>query len=308
MTKASSAITGGQLRPPRPFWQQPKKWIAGPLFASPAILFILVFSIISIVVSLYISFLQYDVISEVTPFVGLANYREALNSHAFWQALKNTAVYVVGVVPGITITGFILAWAGQKVRRGRAFFRTVFFLPSITPMVVLALVWMWLYAPKGMLNAMLAGVGISGPNWLFDVKWAMPSVIIMSVWQSVGYYTVIFLAGLADIPQDFYDAARVDGANWFQEIVHVTVPLLRNVTQFVTVTLAIAAFQVFAQVYIMTKGGPGDATMTMQYIIYRNGFEYFRMGYAAALSWLLFAVIFVLVIFQLRMNRSEQIF
>ena len=136
----------------------------------------------------------------------------------------------------------------------------------------------------------------------------MPSVIIMSVWQSVGYYTVIYLAGLADIPQDFYDVARVDGANWFQEIVHVTVPLLRNVTQFVTVTLAIAAFQVFAQVYIMTKGGPGDATMTMQYIIYRNGFEYFRMGYAAALSWLLFAVIFVLVIFQLRMNRSEQIF
>jgi multiple sugar transport system permease protein len=151
-------------------------------------------------------------------------------------------------------------------------------------------------------------LGIHGPNWLFDRNLALPSVVIMSVWQTVGYYTVIYLAGLADIPQDYYDAAKVDGANRWQEIRYVTIPLLRNVNLFVTVTLAIAAFQVFTQVYIMTRGGPGNATATMQFIIFRNAFQYFRMGYASAISWLLFLVVFALVIAQLRTYRSEQMF
>jgi len=299
----------GELYVAPPLWKQPRKWIAGYIFAGPATILIVLFSIISIIISLYLSFFNYDVISEVTPFVGLDNYREALyEDELFWTALKNTAIYVLGVVPGITITGFLLALAGHKVKHGRGVFRTLFFLPSITPMVVIALVWMWLYSPKGMINQILASFGISGPNWLFDENLAMPAVIIMSIWQAVGYYTVIYLAGLADIPQDYYDAARVDGANWWQEIVYVTVPLLRNVTLFVTVTLAIAAFQMFTQVYVMTEGGPGTATITMQFLIFRNGFQYFRMGYAAAISWLLFIVIFVLVMFQLRITRSEQLF
>jgi len=306
LNASSSATEGIYVAPP--LWKQPRKWIAGPLFAFPAVFLIIIFSIISIAVSLYISFLDYDVISEVSPFVGFANYREVLKSDLVWVALKNTTMYVVGVVPGITIGGFILALIGHKVRRGKTFFRTVYFLPSITPMVVVALVWMWLYSPRGMLNDILSAIGIAGPNWLFDKHWAMPSVIIMSIWQTVGYYVVIYLAGLADIPQDFYDAARVDGANWWQEILYVTLPLLRNVTQFVTVTLGIAAFQVFTQVYIMTNGGPGSATTVMQFLIFRNGFEYFRMGYAAAMSWLLFVVIFALAMLQLRINRAQQIF
>ncbi|NOZ27419.1 MAG: sugar ABC transporter permease [Chloroflexi bacterium] len=292
-----------------PLWKQPRKWIAGYIFAGPATILIVLFSIISIVISLYLSFFNYDVISEVTPFVGFDNYREALyDDELFWISLKNTAIYVAGVVPGITVIGFLLALAGHKVTHGRGVFRTVYFLPSITPMVVIALVWMWLYSPKGMINQILARIGIPGPNWLFDENLAMAAVIVMSIWQAVGYYTVIYLAGLADIPQDYYDAARVDGANWWQEIVYVTVPLLRNVTLFVTVTLAIAAFQMFTQVYVMTEGGPGTATMTMQFLIFRNGFQYFRMGYAAAISWLLFIVIFVLVMFQMRTTRSEQLF
>jgi len=293
----------------RPFWKQPRKWIAGYLFAGPAILLIIIFSILAIVFSLYVSFLQYDVISATKPFVGLANYREALfKDKMFWTALKNTTFYVIGVVPGITITGFLLALGGHKARWGRGAFRTIYFLPSITPTVAMALVWVWLYSPRGMINQMLATVGISGPNWLMDPRLAMPSVIIMSVWISVGYYTVIYLAGMADIPQEFYDAARVDGANWWQEIRYVTIPLLRNVTLFVTVTLGIFAFQVFAQVYVMTRGGPGDATVTTQLLIYRNGFQYFRMGYAAAISWLLFLIIFALAMVQLRGYRSQQIF
>ena len=295
------------MRPP--LWRQPGKWIAGYLFAAPAITLIVIFSIISIIVSLYISFFQYDVISAVQPFLGLGNYREALfQDDLFWSALKNTALYALGVVPTITLSGFLLALIGHRIKQGKSIFRTLYFLPSITPMVVIALIWVWFYAPKGMLNEILAKVGISGPNWLFDKYLAMPAVMIMSVWSAVGYYTVIYLAGLADIPKDFYDAAKVDGASGWQEIRYVTVPLLRNVTLFVTVTLAIGAFQVFTQVYIMTRGGPGTATTTMQFIIFRNAFQYFRMGYASAISWLLFVVIFALVILQLRVNRSEQLF
>jgi ABC-type sugar transport system permease subunit len=298
-----------QSHTPRPFWQQPRKWIAGYLFAGPAIILIIVFSLIAIVFSLYVSFFQYDVISQNRPFVGLANYREALfKDRLFWTSLRNTAFYVLGVVPGITITGFLLALAGHKVRSGRSALRTIYFLPSITPIVAMALVWLWMYSPKGMFNQMLDVIGIQGPNWLMDFRLAMPSVIIMSVWLSVGYYTVIYLAGMADIPPEFYDAARVDGASPWQEIRYVTIPLLRNVTSFVTITLGIFAFQVFTQVYIMTRGGPGDATVTLQLLIYRNGFQYFRMGYAAAISWLLFVVIFLLAIIQLRGYRSQQLF
>ena len=293
----------------RPIWQQPGKWISGYLFAGPAILLIIVFSVIAITFSLYVSFFQYDVISPTKPFVGLGNYREALfKDRLFWTSFKNTAFYVVGVVPGITISGFLLAMAGHKVRSGKSAFRTIYFLPSVTPAVAMSLVWVWMYSPRGMFNQMLRVIGISGPNWLMDFRLAMPSVIIMSVWMSVGYYTVIYLAGLSDIPVEFYDAARVDGANAWQEIRYVTIPLLQNVTAFVTITLGIAAFQVFQQVYIMTRGGPGDATVTLQLLIFRNGFQYFRMGYASAISWLLFVVIFILAALQLRGYRSQQMF
>lgn len=294
---------------PRPYWQQQRKWIAGYLFAGPAVLLLIVFSVISIIVSLYLSFFNYDIIARGGPFVGLGNYQEALfQDRLFWTALVNTAYYAAGVVPGITILAFLLALAGHSVRHGKSVFRTIYFLPSITPIVVISLVWVWLYSPEGMFNQLLGRIGLRGPNWLMEAGWAMPSVIIMSIWVHVGYYVVIYLAGLADIPRDFYDAAKVDGANWWQEILYITVPLLRNVTLFVTVTLAIGAFQVFAQIYIMTMGGPGSATTSMQLLIFRQGFQYFRMGYASALSWLLFAVIFVLVAIQLRITRSEQVF
>lgn len=293
----------------KPWWRTPRKWIAGYLFAAPAITLLIIFSVISIAVSLYISFFDYDIIRRGGPFVGLGNYSEALfEDDLFWVAMLNTSLYVVCVVPAITVFGFLLALAGHKVRHGKGFFRTVYFLPSVTPIVVISLIWVWLYSPQGMFNQLLDAIGIQGPNWLIENHTALPSVMIMSIWVAVGYYVVIYLAGLADIPQDFYDAARVDGANWWQEMIHVTIPLLRNVTLFVTVTLAIGAFQVFTQMYIMTQGGPGSATTSIQLLIFREGFQYFRMGYAAALSWLLFVVIFALVAVQLRVTRSEQLF
>jgi len=293
----------------KPLWQRPDQWLAGYLFVAPAAILLVIFSIIAIVVSLYLSFFDFDIISRGGPFIGLGNYREALFADKlFWIALFNTAFYAVGVVPGITVISFLLAFAGNRVVYGKGIFRTVYFLPSITPLVVISLVWVWLYSPLGMFNQILTRIGISGPNWLMEPRTSMISVIIMSIWVHVGYYVVIYLAGLADIPRDFYDAARVDGANTWQEIIYITVPLLRNVTLFVTVTLAIGAFQVFTQIYIMTLGGPGSATTSMQLLIFRAGFQYFRMGYASALSWLLFAVIFILVAIQLRTTRAEQIF
>ena len=309
MSQAATSTSQVLGRKPKPMWRQPRKWIAGYLFAAPAGILIVFFSVISIAISLYLSFFDYDIISRGGPFLGLDNYRQAIfEDELFWTAMRNTAYYAVGVVPGITIFSFLLALVGHRAAFGKGLFRTIYFLPSITPIVVISLIWVWLYSPEGMFNELLGEIGIQGPNWLIDRHMAMPSVIIMSIWVHVGYYTVIYLAGLADIPQDYYDAARVDGVNWWQEILYVTVPLLRNVTLFVTVTLAIGAFQVFAQIYIMTAGGPGSTTTSMQLLIFRQGFQYFRMGYAAALSWLLFIVIFVLVAIQLRITRSEQMY
>jgi multiple sugar transport system permease protein len=301
---APAALTGRDA-----FRRRVRRTYAGYFFVSPAALLIVVFSVVAIVVSFYISFFQWDILSEHHPFVGLANYRQALGGdNLFWIALGNTAYYVVFVVPGITVLGFGLALIANEALFGRAIFRTIYFLPSITPMVVIALIWIWLYTPDGLLNTILGALGLPQPNWLSDPNTAMPAIIVMSIWQAVGYYTAIYMAGLADIPQDFYDAAKVDGANRLQEVRHITIPLLRNVTIFVTVTLAIAAFQMFTQVYVMTQGGPVNATETMQAIIYKNAFRYFKMGYASAISWLLFLVIFALVAIQMRIFRSRENF
>ena len=301
---APAALTGRDA-----FRRRVRRTYAGYFFVSPAALLIVVFSVVAIVVSFYISFFQWDILSDNHPFLGLANYRQALGGdNLFWIALGNTAYYVVFVVPGITVLGFGLALIANEALFGRAIFRTIYFLPSITPMVVIALIWIWLYTPDGLLNTILGALGLPQPNWLSDANTAMPAIIVMSVWQAVGYYTAIYMAGLADIPQDFYDAAKVDGANRLQEVRHITIPLLRNVTIFVTVTLAIAAFQMFTQVYVMTQGGPVNATETMQAIIYKNAFRYFKMGYASAISWLLFLVIFALVAIQMRIFRSRENF
>lgn len=286
-----------------------KQTYSAYLFVAPATLLIVVFSFAAIIISLYISFFEWDIISDTHPFVGLGNYRRALfEDELFWVAARNTLYYVALSVPGITILAFLLALLANEALVGRAVFRTIFFLPSITPMVVIALIWIWLYTPDGMLNGILGVFGLPQPNWLNDTNTAMPAVVIMSIWQAVGYYTAIYIAGLADIPKDFYDAAKVDGASRLQEIRYITVPLLRNVTLFVTVTLAIAAFQMFTQVYVMTQGGPINATETMQLLIYKNAFRYFKMGYASALSWLLFLAIFVLVAIQMRRFRSRETF
>lgn len=303
-----TAPASEQRQPQQTLWKRMRKTWPGYLFISPAVLLVSVFSYISIAFSLYISFFEYDIIMETHPFVGLENYAEALADSLVHISFRNTFVYVLVTVPAITIVSLLLAVLGNQVSRGRSFFRTVFFIPTITPIVVTSMLWVWLYEPNGGINKMLRALGIEGPNWLFDPNTALAAVIIMTVWGAVGYYMIIFLAGLSEIPQVFYEAAKVDGATPWHTFWHITLPLLRNSMIFVVVTLTIAAFQVFTQVFIMTKGGPMNSTQTVQTVIYRYAFADFNMGYASAVSWLLFAVIFFFSAIQLKVFISRELY
>jgi ABC-type sugar transport system permease subunit len=287
----------------------PRADYSGYLFVAPAAFLTIIFSFISMAISLWMSFHKWDVLTPVHPWLGLKNYWFALTQDEdFWTAMRNTAYYAVVIVPALTIFGVLLAFIANEVRRGRAFYRSIFYIPALTPAVALALVWTWLLRSDGALNRVLELVGIQGPNWLMDPNWAMPAVLVYSIWGGVGGAMVIFMAGLNDIPPDFYEAAQLDGANRRQMFLRVTLPLLRNPLIFVTVTNSLAAWQVFTQMYIMTNGGPANATLPIAMKIYQEGFLNYKMGYAAAMSWLLFVIIFVIAVIQLRVYRSQQVY
>jgi multiple sugar transport system permease protein len=260
------------------------------------------------VFSLYISLFDWDIVTDSRRYLGTGNFARALKEPVVATTFLNTAYYVVGTVPTVLVGSLLLAVLGKQVQRGRALFRTVYFIPTITPVVVTAMIWIWIYESSGVLNQLLGLVGIDGPNWLFTRSTAMPAVILLSVWGALGYYMIIFMAGLSDIPEVFYEAAKVDGANRWQGFWHITIPLLRNSLIFALVTLTIIAFQVFTQVFILTQGGPANATTTVQVLIYRHAFQFLEMGYASAISWLLFAVIFVFTAIQLKLFVSRELY
>ena len=304
---ASSAELAPRSRVQLLLWRLRKTW-AGYLFVSPAALLIILFSYVAMVFSLYISFFQWDIITERHTFVGIDNFRRAFAAPVVQVSFKNTAIYVVAIVPGIVVGSLALAVLGNQVRRGRALFRTVYFIPTITPGVVVAMLWVWIFEPTGALNRLLASIGISGPNWLFDKGTALLAIIIMTLWSAMGYYMIIFMAGLSDIPEVFYEAAKVDGANRWATFWSITIPLLRNSLIFVFVTLTIGGFQMFTQVFIMTRGGPVQATQTVQYTIYQQAFQLLEMGYASAISWMLFAVILFFSGLQLKLFLSRELY
>jgi multiple sugar transport system permease protein len=292
----------------RPFGARLKRILPSYLFISPAVSLLVLFSLISVLYSFYISFRDYSIISTDHMFVGLANYRKAFGEPLVRLAFKNTATYVIAFVPTVTVGSLILAVLGNQIVWGRTLYRICFFIPTIVPVVVTSILWIWVYEPNGVLNRVLGFFGLEGPNWLMTPSLAMAAVVIMSVWMGLGYNMVIFMAGLADIPEVYYEAARVDGASRMDTFWHITLPLLRNAIIFVMVTLTIGAFQVFTQVYIMTRGGPMDMTQTVQYIIFREGFLLMKMGYAASISWILFAVIFFFSALQLKLFVSERLY
>ncbi|WP_324669352.1 carbohydrate ABC transporter permease [Geochorda subterranea] len=228
-------------------------------------------------------------------FIGLANFREMfLEDPLFWKALANTAYYAFVSVPLSLAIAFGLAALLNMKLRGMPLFRTIFYLPSVTSGVAVVLLWGWIFNPSfGLLNYVLSWVDIQGPQWLGDPNWAMPAIIMMNLWN-VGAPMIIFLAALQDVPQELYESADIDGAGWWAKVTRITLPMVSPVVFFNLVLGLIGAFQVFMQAYVLTGGGPLDATYVYLLHLYNNAFRYGRMGYASALAWVLFVVILAL--------------
>jgi multiple sugar transport system permease protein len=278
--------------------------IAGYLFLLPNIIGFLIFSSIPVVATLSISLLDWDLI-RAPRFVGIDNYVKLLTDDAvFRKVLVNTAYYVIGTVPAGIILSLLLAMAMNASVKGISFFRAAFFIPVISASVAVAMMWRWLFNTDfGLINLMLTSIGLPRVPWLSSTAWAMPALIIMAVWKNLGFNMVIFLAGLQGIPAQLYEAASIDGANGWHRFRYITVPMLAPTTFFVLVISVIGSFQVFDLAFVLTKGGPGDATNTMVMYIYNQAFQFFHMGYAASIAWVLFAIIFVITLAQTQLQK-----
>ena len=269
------------------------------LFLLPNIVGFLLFSMIPTVASFGISFLDWGLLNSPS-FVGLTNYIELMTDDVFWLALKNTAYYSFIKVPLNLILSLLLAVLLNKQLHGRNFFRSIAFLPSVCSSVAVALIWSPLLesSENGLINHMLSLVGIDVIPFLVSPIWAMPSVILVGLWKELGYFMVIFLAGLQGISRSYYEAASIDGANSSAVFFRITIPLISPTTFFALTTSLIGSFQIFDLTSVLTKGGPANATNTLVMYIYQNGFQFFRMGYASSLSLILFFTIFVITLVQ----------
>ncbi|BAS28306.1 carbohydrate ABC transporter permease [Limnochorda pilosa] len=275
---------------------------------SPWVLSFLVFSLYPILYSLYLSFTQYNPLSGLPPqWVGLENYARLLGDRRFALALKNTLFFVVGTIPFTTSIAVTLAVFLNQRLRLRDFFRASYFLPSVTSVIVISTIFVYLYAPYGPLNGLLALVGVERTNWLLSTRWALPAIMLMDVWASFGYYTILFLAGLQSIPEELYESAAVDGATPARRFFRITLPLLRPTLVFVLVINTIRSFQIFSEIFVMTQGRPLGRTTTVVYHLYTMGFQKFDMGYASAVAYVLFFIILVFSLVQYRLVQREGI-
>ncbi|MDQ4128339.1 MAG: sugar ABC transporter permease [Actinomycetota bacterium] len=302
---ASTANTGpqpGRGGRPSPF-RRDREGVAAGLFLLPNLIGFLIFTAIPVGAAFALAFYDYDLLLGAS-FAGLENFRELLSDEVFRAAFYNTVYFTVVSVPLSVVLGLATAMLVNQALRGVVVFRSIFLLPYVTVTVALSLVWKWIYLPDvGLINSFLGIFGVDGPAWLTSSVWAMPGLIIMSVWKGFGYNMVLFLAGLQGIPEHLYDAAKVDGATSWRRFLHVTLPLLSPTTFFVVVISVISSFQVFDQALIMTGGGPGTATTTLVLYIYQRGFQSFEMGYAAAVALVLFAAVFVFTVIQFMFQR-----
>ncbi|EPM8148424.1 carbohydrate ABC transporter permease [Enterococcus faecalis] len=264
----------------------------------------LVFIIYPVFYSLGVSFTDWDLINPMK-FVGIKNYQSLVNDSTFWHSLKNTFLFIIGYLPSVMIIGLLVALLLNSKLCLKPVFRGVYFLPVVTSWVAVSLVWKWLFNPKyGLINYFLTMIGLHGPNWLNDPKTAMLAIIITSVWKDIGFIMVLYLGGLQNISVSLYEAANIDGADKWHQFWKITLPMLKQTTFFVSMISLINSFQVFDQVNIMTAGGPGDATTVLVQNIYNSAFKYSEMGYAAAMSWILFLIILVVSIVQMWGERK----
>ncbi|MBX2975595.1 MAG: sugar ABC transporter permease [Ignavibacteriaceae bacterium] len=283
------------------------------LFLSPALLSIFVFFFIPVIAAFIISFTDFDIYSlgdysNIT-FIGFKNYIRLFNDELFWVSLKNTFLFVVMAGPlsiAVSLSAAILL--NSKIVKLKSLFRLSYFIPVVTTLVAVAIVWRFIYHPKfGIINYVLGLIGISPIDWLGDPNWAMPAIVLMAVWKNFGYNMIIFLAGLQNIPTHLYEAAEIEGANSFQQFKSITLPMLAPTTLFVGLITMIGFFQLFAEPYIMTQGGPLNSTISIVHYMYQEGFRWWNMGYSASIAFILFFIIFIGTLIQFKLKKNHTI-
>jgi len=278
------------------------------VFLAPGILIFSIFTLAALVFAFYLTFHRWSIIEPAKPFVGLTNYRDMMHDERFAQSVVNTIYFTGASIPITMAIGLGLAVLLNLPIRGRGLFRTAYYLPVVTPFIVSALLWKWLYnGDYGLFNFyLLKGHLIDEPLlWLSSQNLAMPAVILMSIWGGVGFNMVVYLAGLQSIPAELYESAMIDGAGALRRLRHITIPMLRPTTLFLLVIGIIGSLQVFTQIFVMTSGGPVNKTTTMVYYMYLWAFKYYDMGYASTLAFALFLMLLVFTAFQLRLFRQE---
>lgn len=280
-----------------PFW--------GIAYVLPTVLFFAVFKFGPMLWAIELSFTNYDMVSAPT-FIGMENYRSLIADPIFRETLINTLVYIAGSTLLITVVGLALALAINTGVPGARYCMTAMFLTNLMPIIAVCLVWRFLLHPYGLVNQLLGPLGFGRIDWVTDSATAMPAIIVVTVWRFAPYFMVIFLAGLLAIPQDYYEAAKLDGANAFQRFWHVTLPQLSPTIFFVVVVSALLSARIFLMPYIITRGGPGNATRVLSMLIYETGFSYLKMGRAAAISVVLFAIMMAFTVLQMRLFQGSE--
>ena len=279
-------------------------------FMLPSIVGMIVFSLLPIVISIVVSLTDWNGLDKLNAqtlgerLCGLENYGALLRSVEFWNVLGHTVYYIVLYIPLVLVMSLFIASILNRNMRGIGVFRVLYYIPVLTSWVAASLIWKWVLSPQyGVINQLLGYLGVRGPEWLTDKFWAMPAIVLASVWKDMGFYGLFLLSGLKAIDTGYYEAAQMDGAGKVRQFFSITLPLLTPSMFFCVIMALINAFQLFPQVQIMTEGGPNGATQVMVERIYTYGFKYFRMGYAAAYSWLLFVIIFVLTLVQMKLQK-----
>jgi multiple sugar transport system permease protein len=308
ITDAAVITQPGMVRQGRQFKPERQFALQGYLFLLPSFLGLLAFSLIPIVAVAVLSFFNWGLISQPT-FVGVQNYRTMFGDSSFWHSLFVTFGYILLNIPMQTVFALLLALLLNQKIPGRGVFRTLFVVPWMATPVAMGIVWQWIFDPQsGSLNTFLSFFHIVGPAWLSSPTLALPAIAAVNIWQYTGYNMLFFLAGLQGIPPDFYEASSLDGAGPIQNFFAITLPLLSPTLFFVLVTDIIGSAQVFDTVYVMTQGGPGDATSVLNFNIFRQAFEFFHAGYASALSMVLFVILLIITLLQALYFRSRTVY
>ena len=285
---------------------------AGWLFIGPAMIAIAVFFVVPVSAALLMSFTDFDIYALADlgnlRFIGLDNYARLLHTPLFWHALGNTLYFVLlGVPLSITISLGAALLLNSPLARFKGFYRTALFAPVVTTLVAVAVVWRYLLHTRyGLINHALTAIGTTPVDWLGDPFWAMPAIVLLSVWKNFGYNMIILLAGLQAIPKDLYEAARIEGASAWQQLRYVTLPALAPMLLMVSILTMAGHFQIFAEPYVMTQGGPAQRTVTVLYFMYDEGFKWWSLGSASAVAFVLFAFMFAFTLLQLRVARYTQ--